>query len=132
MPRNLEKVIYPELSYILNGIFFNVHNELGFYCKEIQYCDAIEKLLKDKSIDYKREYFIETDNELIRNNSSRIDFLIEDKIIIEVKARRFIGREEYFQTQRYLNAINLKLGIIVNFHQKYLLPKRIVNSNAKE
>ena len=79
MQKNLDKVIYPELSYKLNGIFFKAHNELGFYCKEAQYCDAIEKLLKEKDINYERELFIKTNNELIRDNSNRIDFLIEKK-----------------------------------------------------
>jgi GxxExxY protein len=112
----------------LNGIFFKAHNELGYYCKESQYCEALERLLKEKDILYKREFSLKSDNELLKDNSNRVDFLIEDKIIIEVKAKRFIGREEYNQMQRYLQASNLKLGIIVNFHQRYLVPKRIVNS----
>jgi len=130
--RNLDKVIYPELSYELNGVFFKVQNELGCFCREVQYCDAIEKILKDKSIEYKREYCIKAVNNLIKDNSNRIDFLIENKIIVEIKAKRVIGREEYNQIQRYLKSANLKLGLVVNFHQKYLIPKRVLNSSAKE
>lgn len=132
MPRDLENVIYPELSYKLNGVFFDVHNELSFYCKEVQYCDAIEELLKEKQIKYKREYCLETGSALIKNNSNRVDFLVDDKIVIEVKAKRIVGRDEYNQMQRYLKSMNLKLGVIVNFHQRHLIPKRILNSCAKE
>ncbi len=129
--KRLEKIIYPQLSYNLNGIFFNVHNELGCYCREKQYSDAIEMLLKSKNIKYKREFSVRS-NGLIKDNSNRIDFLIENKIVLEIKAKRFIGREEYNQMQRYLKSLNLKLGIIVNFNQRYITPKRIINSSAKE
>jgi GxxExxY protein len=131
MKSRLQNVIYPELSYGLTGIFFKVHNELGYYCKENQYCEAIELLLKEKLIRYKRELSLKSNNDLIKDNSNRVDFLLEDKIVIEVKAKRFMGRDEYNQTQRYLQMLNLKLGIIVNFHQRYLVPKRIINSKFK-
>jgi|SRR5665647_2248713 len=127
----LEKVIYPEISYILTGIFFSVHNDLGACCREKQYCDAIEEMLKSKGIKYRRELG-NKDDELLKDNSNKVDFLIDGKIIIEVKAKRVIGRDEYQQTQRYLKNFNLKLGMIVNFHQKYLAPKRVLNSTAKE
>ncbi|PIP28325.1 MAG: GxxExxY protein [Candidatus Moranbacteria bacterium CG23_combo_of_CG06-09_8_20_14_all_35_22] len=129
---SLEKVVYPELSYSLGGIFFKVSNELGCFCKENQYCDAIEKLLKERKINYKREFCVKSSNDLIRDNSNRADFIIENKIIIEVKAKRIVGREEYNQVKRYLNSLNFKLGILVNFHQRYLTPKRILNSNCRE
>lgn len=132
MGRTLENIIYPEISYKLTGIFFDVHNELGYYCREVQYCDAVENLLRQGGIKYKREHSVKTESELIRNNSNRVDFLIEDKVVVEVKAIRFVGRDEYNQMQRYLKATNLKLGIIVNFHQRYLIPKIIINSGAKE
>lgn len=129
--RSLEKVIYPEISYILTGVFFSIHNELGDCCREKQYCDAVEEMLKLKGIKYEREFGNKNDN-LLKDNSNIVDFLVDDKIIIEVKAKRIVGREEYHQVQRYLKNFNLKLGIIVNFHQKYLSPKRVLNSNAKE
>jgi GxxExxY protein len=130
--KRLGNIIYPELSYILNGIFFEVHNELGSHCREIQYCNAIENILKEKGLLYKKEVCLKVENNLIKSSSNRVDFVVGDRILIEVKAKRFMGRDEYYQIQRYLKAFNLKLGIMVNFHQKYLVPKRIINSDAKE
>lgn len=117
--RKENKLIYPELSYLITGICFTVHNELGRYCREKQYCDLIEKQFQNSKISYEREY-------RIRKSGNIIDFLIDDKILIEVKAKRFILKEDYFQTQRYLQAINKKLALIVNFRNRYLKPIRIV------
>ena len=53
--------------------------------------------------------------------------MIEDKIVIDIKAKRIITKSDYFQMKRYLTSSNKKLGIIVNFRQRFLTPKRIVN-----
>ncbi len=130
--KKYEKIIYPRLSYKITGVLFKVHNELGNHCREKQYCDAIEKLLIEERISYQREIIIQSGSEYVENNSNRIDFIIEDKIILEIKAKRGIDREDYNQMQRYLKFSNNKLGVLVNFHQKYLVPKRIINSHTKE
>lgn len=113
-------------------MLFEVHNELGNYCREKQYCDALEKLLIEKGMFYEKEVIVETESEYIKNNSNRIDFIIEDQIILEVKAKRGFVREDYNQIKRYLRFSNKKLGLLINFHQKYLIPKRVINSYAKE
>ena len=55
-----------------------------------------------------------------------IDFLIEDKIVLEIKAKPLILKEDFVQTQRYLQSLNKQLGLIVNFRNRYLKPVRIV------
>ncbi len=114
-----DKLIFPELSYKIVGVLYKVHNEIGRYGREIQYCNFLEKKLKEEKIDYKREY-------TIGDTGNRLDFLIEGKVIIEVKAKDIVTREDYYQIQRYLQITDMRLGILVNFRQKYLHPKRIV------
>ncbi|MFH1430583.1 MAG: GxxExxY protein [Candidatus Uhrbacteria bacterium] len=124
------EIIYGELTYVLNGIFFEVHNTLGRCCNEHQYSDAIEERLKKQEIEYTREYIIEPSFEGERAGRNRADFIIANAIVIEVKAKKMVGREDYFQTLRYLAALNYKLGILINFRQHLLRPKRIVNPAA--
>jgi len=57
------------------------------------------------------------------------DFIIDDKIILELKTVDYLTKDDYYQVKRYLVTLNLKLAILVNFRQKRLSPKRILNSN---
>ena len=121
MTRLVDDLFYPRLSYKLNGILFSAHNELGRYSREKQYGDFIEKALKREKISFKRE--IE-----IGNTGNIADFVIKDLIVLELKNVRIITKKDYFQIQRYLHTANIKLGIIVNFRQRYLKPKRIIRT----
>lgn len=121
-------LIYPDLSYVVAGILFGVHNELGRHCNEKQYGDLLKKKLKENNIGYEREKFLPISFEGENKNRNKIDFLVENKIILEIKCKRFIERIDFYQIKRYLIAFNKKLGLIVNFRQKYLQPKRVINS----
>jgi len=55
-----------------------------------------------------------------------IDFVVENKIVLELKAKLLISKDDYYQLQRYLQAANMKLGLLVNFRSRYLKPKRVV------
>lgn len=67
-----------------------------------------------------------------REGRNKVDFLIENKVILEVKSKKIITKDDYFQRRRYLSVLNKKLGILVNFRSTYLHPKRILNSSVKE
>jgi len=49
--------------------------------------------------------------------------IIENKILVELKAKPFIKKEDYEQTMRYLMVKKIHLGLLVNFKQEYLKPK---------
>ncbi len=120
-------LVYPKLSYKLTGLFYKAHNNLGRFYRERQYADAIEELLKQEELIYKREYELsELKNNLVKGN--RVDFVVENKILIDIKAKKFITKEDYSQMLRYLDAASLRLGLIVNFRSTYLKPKRVLNS----
>lgn len=128
----MSKLIYPELSYKTNGILFKVHNELGQFCNEKQYSDLVEQYLKSLNLYYEREKVLPPSFENELKGRNKVDFLIDNKIILELKVKRFLTNEDYYQVKRYLNALNKKLGILVNFRRKFITPKRVLNSYAKE
>ena len=114
-----KKVLYPELSYKVVGILFETHKELGFYAREKQYGDMIEKKLKELNIIYKREL-------AISNTGNILDFLVDNKIILELKSVREISKEYYRQLQNYLQQTNMKLCMLVNFRAIHLKPIRVL------
>ncbi len=120
-----EKVIYPELSYLILGILFEVKKELGEYAREKQYGDLLENKLREKNISYDREI-------AIGNSGNIVDFLIDNKIVLELKAVRFFTKDNFRQIQNYLQQTQLKLGLLVNFREKYLKPKRIIRIDSSQ
>ena len=125
-----KKLLYANLTFKIRGILFKVHNKIGRYCSENQYCDLIEEYLNEAGLKYEREKILPKMFSSEKEGRNKVDFLIEDKIILEIKAKRIITKEDYFQVQRYLSSLNLKLGILVNFRSMYINPKRILNSSA--
>ena len=122
IPANKKKhveLLYPELSYRLVGLCYQVHNEIGAFAKEKQYGDLFEQQLQRNQIKYKRE-------RLIGNTGNKADFLVEEKIILEFKAKRFLQDVDFRQMQRYLQATGVKLGILVNLGGPHVQAERVV------
>jgi GxxExxY protein len=124
MHTNNTNLIYPKLSYCISGICFGVHNSLGRYAREKQYSDEIARALDAKGISFKREL-------CIRKTGNIPDFLIEEKIILEIKAKPVILKTDYFQIQRYLQISQMKLGLLVNFRNRYLKPIRVIKIDTE-
>ena len=126
------KIICPELSFKVNGILFKVNKELGRFRNEKQYCDAIKQFLEKEKIKYEREKILPPSFEGENTGRNKIDFLIEDKIILEIKSKPFITKNDYYQTKRYLTSFNKKLAILANMRSYYIKPVRVLNADANE
>ena len=123
-------MIHQELSYTVTGILFAVHNELGRYRGEKQYGDMLERCFKERGISYEREAVLPTSFVGEKAGRNRVDFLLDNKIVLEIKAKQFLEKTDYYQMMRYLEACEKRLGILVNFHQRHLASKRIVRGYA--
>ena len=121
------KIIYPELSYKIVGILFKIHTELGNRYHEKYYQRAIESELKANKIEYSKELSVDLKYGNEKIGKYFLDFLIEKKIILEVKTVPCFKISDYKQVSAYLNSKNIKLGILANFRTEKLTYKRTIN-----
>lgn len=121
----MAKLIHKELSYKIIGIAFEVYNSLGSGLKEKMYGDAFEKILKDEKINFQREvyYPLKIRGEVI--GKKFFDFLIEDKIVVELKRGNENYREACAQIFEYLKMSKLDLGLVIRFTKDDVKYKRI-------
>lgn len=115
---------------MLRKLLFQVHNELGRFCNEQQCGDRFEALLKENRVSYEREKILPMSFVGEHRGRNRVDFLISylgGRIVVELKCKPCLSKNEYFQCQRYLVALQTDLCLLVNFRTKYLTVQRILN-----
>ena len=124
-----DKVIYKDLSYQLVGILFEVYDELGYGYHENYYEKAIARLLKLRGIKFKQQMPAKLTfrGEII--GRIRLDFLIDDKIVLEIKKGDYFGKSNIEQILNYLKMTNLKLGILANFTSRGVKFLTILNAD---
>ena len=123
----VKEVVYPELRYQIVGCAYEVYNSLGKGFPEKYYQKALAIELKSKGIKVREQvYFpLEFKEELI--GKSYFDFLIDEKIIVEIKQGNHFSKGHFEQITRYLKVSNLKLGLLVNFSSSGVQVKRVLN-----
>ncbi|MGD8779669.1 MAG: GxxExxY protein [Ignavibacteria bacterium] len=121
------ELIYKKESYDIIGCCMEVHKNLGKGFNELVYGDALELEFNSKKISYEREkhFEIKYKNYILKHHY-KADFVIYDKIILEIKAIEGLTNSNIKQTLNYLASSQMKLGILVNFGEDSLKYKRIV------
>lgn len=122
-----QNIIHKDLSYEIIGIAYEAHNELGYGFQEKYYCRAIEALLQEHSLKFREQVYIPIVFKGKKIGSYYLDFLIEDKVILEVKKGDQFYKKDIEQVYAYLKSHNLQLGVIVRFAKNGVKVKRIVN-----
>jgi GxxExxY protein len=120
-------LIYKEESFRIIGLCMEVHNNLGKGFLEIVYKDALEYEFRKDNIPFEREKeYVVNYKDVVLPHKFYADFVVFDKIILEVKGIAGIAEEHIAQTLNYLKVSGLKLGLIVNFGELSLQYKRVV------
>ena len=120
-------VLYPELSYQIMEIAFEVHNKLGPGFVESVYREAIIYELEVRLMSFEREKVIQVVYKGRVGGAHRLDLVIDNKIILELKAVSALSDVFKQQLLSYLKATGLHLGILINFGSKRVASIRIVN-----
>lgn len=124
----MPKIVQKELSYKIMGILFSVHGQLGNRYQEKYYQRAVEQALIESAMGYKREIAIDLIYNKKKIGKYFLDFLIEDSIVLEIKAVPSLKPKDFSQVLAYFTAHNIELGILANFRTDRLSYKRILNS----
>ena len=120
-----------DISFKIRGAIFKVHNTLGPGLFESVYESALYYELTKMDLKVERQLTILISyNEIILDVAFKIDLLVEDKVIIELKSVEDLAPIHYKQITNYLRLTNKKLGILVNFNTLTILNdiKRIANN----
>jgi GxxExxY protein len=126
----MSKLIHYELSNKLLGIAFKVHNLIGCGLHETAYEEAFCIELANAGISYERQrvYPIHYSGQYIGTYIA--DIVVDNKIIMELKAVREFNPVMFAQLINYLKLSGLQVGYLINFHNVKVEWKRFINGKA--
>jgi GxxExxY protein len=122
-------MIYEELTHKIIGCAMKVHSIIGNGFQEVIYQRALAIELKYEKIEFTREHEMKIyyrDEEI---GTRRVDFFVEENIMVEIKAISHLDDVHLAQAMNYLEAYNLPVGLLINFGSKSLEFKRAYSLN---
>jgi len=124
-------ILYPELSFKLVGIAFEVFNKLGYGHREYVYQRLFSEILKAKGIPFVEQirYKLIVDGKLITTYAA--DYLIDDKIIVDLKAKERFDKEDLRQVLGYLKESAKELAILLAFARRGVKFHRVLMSKIR-
>lgn len=124
----MEKLKYKDITEKIIGASFEVHGFLGNGFQEVIYQRALAYELWSKGLNYQREiemdiYYKDLEEPI---GTRRADFIVEDKIVVEIKAVIELQDVHLAQILNYLKAYRMEVGLLINFGSKSMTFKRLV------
>jgi len=128
----MTEILHKELSKAILKVFYEVYNELGYGFLENVYQNAMYLGLKSQGfiVEAQKQIKVYYKNELVGNFIA--DLLVEDKVIVELKACDTLVKAHYAQTLNYLKATNIEIGLLLNFGEKPEIKRLIFTNNRKD
>lgn len=125
----MSKLLFEEESYAVIGTCLEVHKKLGNSFHEDVYNEVLQKEFIKRNIPFERQKKLPLYYDgMLLNKNFTADFVCFGKIIIAFKFRKTDLENEKNQMINYLKATHFKLGFIINFSEKSLKWKRLINT----
>ena len=122
-------LLYPELSFQIVGCAFDVFNKVGPGHKEKIYQSALSSAFEEKGL----KCIQQLKREIIYNGKKIgygfLDFLVEEKVVVEIKRGNHFSPADFEQLKGYLAGNNLQLGILIRFAADQVIFKRVVHTS---
>ncbi len=120
-------IIYADLSGQIIGVLLDVYNQLGHGYPEKTYQKAVALAFTKAGLKHIEQLYVPVifDGKVVGKNY--FDFLVEDKVVVEIKRGDYFVKSHIDQVNKYLISKNLKLGILAYFAPRTVHLKRVVN-----
>lgn len=119
---------YSDLTEKIIGCAINVHSALGNGFQEVIYQRALVIEMQDAGLAFEREKEMPVFYKNQQIGTRRVDFFVENKILVELKAIINLEDVHLAQAINYLEAFNMEIGLLINFGSKSLEFKRVTNN----
>ena len=126
MTTNSTNIIYRDLSYQIMAAIFEVHKELGPGFLESVYKKALVLELTNRGMKVRVEEVVDLAYKGKKVGTHRLDLVVEDKIVLELKTVERFAPNHTAQLLSYLKASGYRLGILVNFSKAKVESRRVV------
>jgi GxxExxY protein len=123
-----------EISTIIIDAGLKIHRSLGYGLYETVYEQCLEYELKNRGLLVERQKFLSIQYENLKvENAFKIDLLVENKVVVEIKAQEALDNFHNAQLLNYLKLGNYKLGLLLNFNSKLFKTgiQRVINGYIK-
>jgi GxxExxY protein len=124
----MENYKYKELTGKIIGCAMKVHSVLGNGFQEVIYQRALALELEEAHLSFVREIEMPIYYKGTQIGTRRVDFLVEEKVLVELKAITELNEVHYAQIINYLTAYELGIGLLLNFCEKSLKYKRFIKT----
>ncbi len=120
---------HEDLTYKIIGCAMEVHKHMGNGFQEVVYQRALAIEFKMQGIEFSREHEMQLTYKGYNIGKRRVDFFVENLIMVEIKAVIDLEDVHLAQAMNYVEAYNLEIGLLINFGAKSLQHKRVHNNN---
>lgn len=127
----MDKLLHKEITDIVIKTYYEVYNELGYGFLERVYQNAMLFELKNKGLNVEAQKMIKVHYKGLLVGDYFADIIVEESVILELKASEVLVYENELQLLNYLRATNIEVGLLLNFGKKAEFRRKIFTNDRK-